>query len=186
MTGSPGDQTKTCGMCCKEIAFAARVCPFCQFWQGRFARFMRHPLSIVLFLGFMFLMIVAQALMVERMFSRGEPFQPYANQVAVVESKIEFGQTDGYWPIVAIVGRMRNSGDVDWRNTRIQVEFFNSAGRLIDAGQANEFNNTPCLPARDNIAFKVAFPRYFSESEYVSHKVRVVSAIDNRAGPLMH
>jgi hypothetical protein len=186
MTDSPQDQMKTCHLCCKEIASAARICPYCLHQQGRVARFFHHPLSAVLFLGFMAPFVAMPLLMFSRMFWAGEPFRDYADQISVVESKIEFGHDEGYWPVVAVVGKIRNSSELDWKHTCVQVEFFDSKGALIDAGQTKEYLSGPRLPAREEVGFKVSFPRYFPESEYASHKVRVVLAIDNRESFFMY
>jgi len=178
MRGSPGDQTRTCRTCCKEIAFEAKKCPFCQHWQGRFSALMHHPLFSMLFIVVPMGVLYALSLVVQHdIFLKGEPFHDHAGQVTVVESKIEFGE-DQHGPIVAVVGRIKNSSPVDWKESHLQVVFFNSKGELIDAGQENEYRS-PFLPTEQEVAFKVSFPRQFPESEYASHKVGVISAKDS-------
>ena len=41
-------ETKTCRMCCMEIAAAAKKCPFCHHWQNKFSMITFHPAFAVL------------------------------------------------------------------------------------------------------------------------------------------
>ena len=111
-------------------------------------------------------------------FPKGESFRDYADQVAVVESRIEFGQ-DQCGPTVGAIGTIRNSSPIGWKDIRFQVEFFDSEGNLVDAGQQSEYLS-PHLPANEEIAFKVSFTRQFSEDKYMTHRIRVISAVDTR------
>jgi hypothetical protein len=125
------------------------------------------------------LMLAGYGMLMDHLFTRGEPFQAYADQIVVVESKLEFGR-DQDGPIVAVVGTLRNESAVDWKDVRLQAEFFNAQDALFDVNQENECR-CPSLPAGQKIAFKVSFPRQFPEKEYVRHSVRVLSAKDVRA-----
>ena len=172
-------ESKTCKMCCEEIAAAAKKCPYCHHWQYRLSLIVFHPLfALVPFLVFMVLLISFYEMTLKGIFGKGEPFQKYADQITITESKMEFGQ-DQCGPVVAVVGKLKNSSPVDWKDVRIQVEFFDSKGKLMDAAQQNEYSS-PRLPADQEIAFKVSFTRQFPEKEYASHKVCVISATDSR------
>jgi hypothetical protein len=105
----------------------------------------------------------------------GEDFQQYSDQIKVVDSDVRFGQCGG-GPTVAVVGQMTNQSDVDWRDLDFQVEFFDGDGVTVDAGQKLKYFYS--LPSGNEIAFKVSFLREFPESQYVGHKIRVISAKD--------
>jgi hypothetical protein len=174
-TMSVQGESKTCKTCGMEIPAKAKKCPFCRLWQ----RWFFHPavlisvVAIPIFAGYGMLMDHLST------FTKGEPFQVYADQIVVVESKLEFGR-DQDGPIVAVVGRFRNDSSVDWKDVRLQAEFFNAQDALIDVNQEIEYR-CPSLPAGQEIGFKVSFSRQFPEKEYVRHSVRVLSAKDVRA-----
>ena len=172
-------QSKTCGMCCMEIAAEAKKCPYCQHWQNKFSMVMFHPAFAVLFAVIpMVLVFGLMGTMFQRMVDPGADFQSYSDQIKVVQSNVRFGNSK-CGPTVAVVGRMRNESDVDWKEVNFQVEFLDENGQLVDAGQ--EFKYSYSLPSQEELAFKVSFRREFSESTYAAHKIRVVSAKDAKA-----
>ena len=173
-------ESKTCKMCCEEIAAAAKKCPHCHHWQHWLSTTVVHPLFGVLFVGvpLAILWIVAIVLLAN-VFRKGEPFQNYANQITITESRMEFGQ-DRCGPTIAVVGKMKNSSEMDWRNLCFQVEFFDSKGSLVDASQKkDDYNSARLLPAGQELGFQVSIPRQFPEKNYASHKIRILSAVDN-------
>jgi hypothetical protein len=170
-------ESKICKMCCEEIAVAAKKCPHCHHWQYRLSLIVFHPLfALIPALVLLVVFGLCYEMVIKDIFAKGEPFQKYADQISITESKMEFGQ-DQSGPTIAVVGRVKNSSPVDWKDVRIHVEFCNSGGKLVDAGQQNEYSSSR-LPANQDIAFKVSLPRQFPESEYASHKIRVFSATD--------
>jgi hypothetical protein len=114
----------------------------------------------------------------ESYFDQGESFRNYASEIKVVSSDMKFGE-DQNGPTVTVVGQMANDSDVDWKDVRFQVEFQDTGGKLVDAGQAYEY--LYYLPAHGEAGFKVSFHREFPESSYASHSVRVITAKDGRA-----
>jgi len=177
MTDSSG--TKTCGMCRMEIAAEAKKCPYCQHWQSKLSMVTFHPGFGVLFLAVpMMIIFILTGTMFQRMFSPGENFQQYSDQIRVVTSELRFGEGK-CGPTVAVVGRMKNESGVDWKEVNFQVEFLDANGQLVDAGQ--EFKYLYSLPSGKEVAFKVSFRREFAESVYVVHKIRVISAKDGKA-----
>jgi hypothetical protein len=168
--------TKTCKMCGMGIPVTARKCPYCHHWHRWFSP--QNPLVMVLFI---FIPLLAlYGLMIDTVFKpfrQWEQFSKHANQVRIVESKIEFGD-DQCGPAVIVVGKVKNLSPVDWKDVRFQVEFFAPKGQLFDAGQQEIY--TWRLPAGKETAFKVSFRRQFPEKEYASHKEDIVSAVDGR------
>ena len=133
-----------------------------------------HPLFGLLFVGVPLLVLwIVGIVVLASVFRKGEPIlQKHANQVTITESRMEFGQ-DHCGPTVAVVGKMKNSHAVDWRNVCFQVEFFDSKGSLVDAAQKkDDYSFTRLLPAGQELGFQISIPRQFPEKNYASHKIR--------------
>ena len=171
-------ESKTCKMCCEEIAVGAKKCPFCHHWQLGLSSFTVHPLFgaffVVVPMGILWILTLV---LLGNTFHEGEPFQNYADQITITESKIEFGQ-DQCGPTVAVIGKMKNSSAVNWKKIRFHVAYFDSKGALVDTIQKEDYF-PPRLPAGQELAFKVSFPRQFPEGRYASHKIRIISAVDD-------
>lgn len=164
------------------IPAGAKKCPYCHHWQYRLSQIVLNPLFGLVIVLVVFLPMVAfYCVMMDRILSKGEPFRDYAQQITIVESKMEFGKEEDEQgrSIVAVVGRIKNASPIDWKELHLQVDFLDSKGELIDAGQ--ESWCSPFLPANDEVAFKVSFTRQFPESQYAQHKIRVAYAVENRA-----
>jgi len=173
-------EAKTCKMCGMGIPIAAKKCPYCHHWQRWLS--LNNPLlmALLVFLPLVTLYAVLMQTMLFNRFREWERFSQYADQVRIVESRMEFGE-DPCGPAVIVVGRVKNSSQVDWKDVRFQAEFFNPKGDMFDAGQQEAF--TFRLPAEQETAFKVSFRRQFPEKEYANHKVTIVSAVDSRRWP---
>lgn len=172
-------ESKMCKMCCEEIAAAAKKCPYCHHWQYWASLITFHPLfSLVFLIPMMILFIAFMVWFQNALFYKGEPFRDHADQITVIKSTMEFGQ-DQSGPTVAVVGVLKNPSPIDWKDVRLQAEFFDAKGTLIDASQQDEYRS-PRLPANQEVGFKVSLTRQFPESKYSRYKVRAISAIDSR------
>jgi hypothetical protein len=173
-------ETKTCKMCGMGIPIAAKKCPYCLHWQRWLS--LQNP-SLLIPLIFIPLMVLYGILMqtvLGRMVREWEPFPKHSQEVRLIEDKMEFGE-DQCGPAVIIVGKVKNDAQVDWKDVRFQVDFFNPKGQLFDTGQQEAY--TYRLPAGQECAFKVSFRRQFPEKEYTKHSARVISAVDSRQWP---
>ena len=175
--------TKVCKMCRMEIPGAARKCPYCQHLQDWLSVFVYHPLFTTSYA--MLVMGAAAGLVAGLMYigwanvyREGESFTPYAGQIAVTESRITFGESDGV-PTVTVIGMVRNSSPVTWKEVAFDVDFFDEQGVLIDTGQELDYSYR--LPAGGEAGFKVTFRRERPETDYSSHTVRVIWAKDQRS-----
>lgn len=112
------------------------------------------------------------------MFDPGRDFELYRDQIEIAKSEIKFGQ-DNNGPTVMVLGTMRNPTDVGWKEIRFEASFFDKDNKLIDATQ--ECKYFFACPANDECEFSVSFRRQFPQEQYVSHKVRVLSARDARS-----
>ena len=174
------DETKTCKMCCMQIPVAARKCPYCLHWQYKLSMITFHPafaLATVTILPFAILLFLYLAIF-KPLFDSGEDFGLYAEQIKVMESRIAFGESNSA-PVVTVLGTMKNESGIDWTEVQFQVDFLNSEGNMVDAGQQREYFYV--LPAGEESSFKVSFRREFPESRYASHRIRVIYAKDAKA-----
>ena len=168
------DATKICQMCFTQIPAQARKCPHCQHFQNKMSMVMFHPAFATLIV---MLPMVLMLVFLQSMFDTGKDFQTFSNQVQVSESKMAFGE-DKCGGTVAVMGTIKNTSPIPWKDIRFQVEFQDKAGERSDTGQKEEYSYY--LPANSSLSFKVTFSRQFPETKYVTHTVRVVSAKDGR------
>ena len=166
---------KTCRMCCMEIPKEARKCPFCHHFQNRASLVMYHPVFMALFacvpLGAMLIVFAT-------LFDPGENYETYKDQVVITDSQIAFGDTKSS-STVAVIGTIKNTSLVPWKEIQFHVDFFDAAGKRTDVGEREDYSFR--LPANGTSSFKVSFRREFPETNYVKHTVRVVAAKDARA-----
>jgi hypothetical protein len=170
---------KTCKMCCMEIPKEARKCPFCEHFQNRLSLVMYHPAFAVLFaclpLGAMLMFFATTS---ERIFDTGENYEAYKNQIVITDSQVAFGDTKS-GPTVAVLGTIKNTSPVSWKEIQFHADFFDAQGKRTDVGEREEYGFR--LPANGTSSFKVSFRREFPETNYAKHDVRVVAAKDARA-----
>ena len=171
------ENTTVCKMCCMDINPKARKCPYCQHFQNKWLLIAYHPLfaiiSMIILLGLM-------GTMFEMTFSEGESFSHFSNAVSVVETKMVFGFSgcEHKAPTVVILGKIQNDSPVSWKDVRLEANFFDKAGKLIDANQKEQYSFI--VAAKDSGTFKLSFQREFPEDQYDHCKVRIVSAKDGR------
>ena len=173
-------ETKTCKMCGLGIPVAAKKCPYCHHWQRWLS--LQNPsfLMPLIFIPLMILYGIVMQTFLGRMVREWEPFSKHSQEVTIVEDKMEFGE-DQCGPAVIVVGKVKNASQVDWKDVRFQIDFFNPKGQLFDTGQQEAY--TYRLPAGQECPFKVSFRRQFPEKEYAKHTVRIISAVDSRTWP---
>jgi len=116
--------------------------------------------------------------LMQRMLDRGEDFQRYADQISVHDMRIEFGQLEDQ-PTVAVLGRLKNSSDIGWKNVRLLAEFHDSEGNLIDVEEHSSYSYG--VPTSGDVGFKISTAREFPEDSYDTANVVVISADDARS-----
>jgi hypothetical protein len=140
---------------------------------------MSHPaVTMIPLLLFLVVFLVAYPRMFRNMFYEGEDFKLHAGEITIQQSELKFGELES-GPTVAVLGTMRNSGEISWDEVYFTVQLFDGDNNLIDAVQEEKYFFV--VPANGSSSFKVSFPREFPKEHYVSHKVQVVSAKDTRA-----
>jgi hypothetical protein len=107
----------------------------------------------------------------------GQSFEPYRNQVVVLNTTIHYSRTDNT-NIVSTMGYLRNDSPYSWKAIQLEVQYFNRFGKLVDT--ETETLRYQELPPRIIEAFRVRAPAACDESSYVSSKVFVRTAKDAR------
>lgn len=166
---------KTCKMCCTEIPQSARKCPHCHHFQNRWTMVVFHPASAVISAC---LPLVGILIVFENVFSTGEEYETYKDQIVISNSEIAFGDTKS-GATVAVIGTIKNMSQVSWKQVQFHVDFLDAAGKRADVGEKNDYDYQ--LPAGETSSFKVSFRREFPETNYIKSVVRVVGAKDLRA-----
>ena len=120
--------------------------------------------------------------LVASMMDRDEDFKPYRDQITISDSELKFGEKkvcDTVFETVAVIGTMSNSSSIPWKDIQIEVQFYDSNGKMIDSEQQKEYPFE--VPADGNAAFKVSTQREFPREQYVSYKATIISARDARS-----
>jgi hypothetical protein len=163
---------RQCHTCYQQIDARARRCPFCHQWQTRWAALAFHPATAVVPFALCFVFI---AFMQRSLFARGVSFDAFRDQVQVTASHVTFGKTD-CGATLAVLGTLKNTSDVAWKDLHWELRFFDREGKLIDTAQSNAYEFV--LAARAEAPFKVSVKREFPAEQYASHALRLIAARD--------
>lgn len=169
-------ETKECRFCREQIDARARRCPHCRMQQTKWA-FTFHP--AVLAAGWLLLLLVLGfwAITVTGWLGSGRAVQ-LPEQLDVVQSQMVF-EDAAPDPFVAVVGIIRNTGHVAWRQVQVEVQFFDGEGHLVDTVTDVLFNGH--IGSGNERGFRVSGQPYLSRERYASHRVVIRSA--RRVGP---
>ena len=183
-TDTQGDrQRKNCVSCFEEIDARARRCRYCGGLQTRLQRWVmssRWPARILALV--VLIMAGSAAVFASRLFRTGNEFTDYKDPIRVLSSEMHTAQVDDA-SVVWVVGTLRNTSDVPWREVRIEVQFLDGAGRMVDVARGSDsLWAGPIGPGQD-AGYKLKIARDFPEDRYVSHKVFVRYADDADSWP---
>jgi len=112
------------------------------------------------------------------LFGKGEEYETYKNQITITETHLAFGETKSA-KTVDVIGTIKNTSPVPWKEIQFHVDFFNEAGKRVDVGHKEQYSFY--LPANGTSSFKVSFPMEFSETNYAKSVITVSTAKDARA-----
>jgi hypothetical protein len=136
---------------------------------------MFHPAFLTLFAC---LPVGAMMVVFATVFDSVENYELYKDQISITDSQIALGDTKS-GATVAVIGTIKNTSHVSWKEIQFHVDFLDAAGKRVDVGEREDYSFR--LPAGETSSFKVSFRREFPETNYVKHTVRVVAAKDVRA-----
>jgi hypothetical protein len=154
-----------------------RKCPHCHHSQNRWTMVMFHPGFAVFLFS---LPLVAMTIVFSTFFDPGENYVTYKDQIVISDCQIalDLGNTKSA-ATVAVIGTIRNTSKVYWKDIKFHVDFFDAAGKRADVGQREEYSYG--LAAGETSSFKVSFTREFPETNYVKPVVRIVGATGMRS-----
>lgn len=174
--------TKICQQCKEEIKATAKKCRYCHSMQGGFSATLSNPaytpfigiaLAIPVMLGAFYFFTST--------FDRNEKeFEKYRSLVVVQDSKIHYSK-EGSEGFVSTIGTIKNNSDKKWKNIRLEAQYFNQSGALIDT--RSELDYSLILLPNTEHAFRVRGTADKPETEYASHKVFIRGASDADSWP---
>jgi len=174
------EPTKVCPLCAEMIKSAAKVCPHCRHWQKRWST--RNPeVSVALSMVMMFGVLAGFSIFFERIFGPKQDFGPYRDKVSVVSSQFNH-RTNNNVLFNTVVGTITNRTEVAWKDVGVEAQFFDKAGKQIDAITVNtsDYLSVVVLP-HGEAAFKIEGKAARPEPDYDSYKVTIRWARDARA-----
>jgi hypothetical protein len=174
------EPTKVCPLCAETIKAAAKVCPYCRYWQKKWSP--RNPqtmqsISAILAAVLIFGSMIGVGYFFDYLMGPKRDFAQYRNQVTVVNSATSFRIANSNLT-VSVVGVITNQSMFGWKDIGMEAQFFDANDKLIDAIQAEgEYRGLDVLP-HSEAAFKIEGRASHKEQEYHSTKVFVRTGKD--------
>jgi hypothetical protein len=167
--------TKRCFFCRKDIDVTARACPHCRQWQGVWGIAL-YGTILAVFVGGFGTMIWARSVR-SSLFS-SEEFSDHRSDLNIVESIMHYAE-GGDCPSISTVGRVRNDGDIPWKDLYLEVRYYDADGKLVDATTDHDYGSF--VPAHGEAAFRLSVKADKPKEVYARHEVIVQSARDGRS-----
>ena len=171
------EQTKVCPHCAETIRAAAKVCPYCRYWQKKWS-FANPRIIASVYVLMYFGLIGVAAIFFDNIFGRKEDFAEYRDQITAVNSS--FAQRvyeSNLWNTV--VGTLTNQSSVSWKDVGVEARFLNRSGKMIDAITVGslEYNGQVILP-HGVTAFKIEGKAACPAGDYWTNAINVRWAKD--------
>jgi hypothetical protein len=139
-------------------------------WQGRKLSF-ANP-TIAAFLPMLF-MVPFLWLVLRSMNRSSHDFNEYRSQLRILSSEVSASVDNGK-RMVTTIGRIRNDSPYTWSQIALEIQYFNSAGKLIDTVSESSYSLT--VPAHSESAFRVRAEADKPGVEYASQQVFIREA----------
>lgn len=162
--------TKQCHSCCEDIKAEAKQCPNCQSYQSTFNRLIKSPVGGVV-IGVAVVWIIF-FIMVGNKFDNNAIYDP-AGVLSVTESSFQFKDVSCGKQVV-VLGKIKNSGEEPLTDIVFDIEFYDEAGKLVDAVSDTEYDIV--IPPGSTKSFKVVGKSGANEAQYSSHIIVVAKA----------
>lgn len=167
-------QTKACPLCAETIKAAAKVCPFCQGRQGRFA-FWQEQLAPVISL--MLLLVLLGLLCywaLPDVPESGRKFARHREDLRVLRTSLEREKKK---PEFWLAGCVTNAGHFPWRVHELELRFLDAQGNILDVCHSALSESFVVPPGGEN-AFRVRLGELVFTNGGVVHQARVQTATD--------
>ena len=168
------EKPKTCKACYRDIDGRARKCPSCRTPQNHLAIASLNPRFV---LGAVAVLLICYGPFVGYCtwwaFNLGGDFAPPSDELNILGHELAFGE-DEEGRSVSILGKVRNESAVAWADVKLEAQFFNAEGILIDVGFKLAFRK-PIRPGEEE-SFEVKVRPILSNERYVSHQLFLRSA----------
>ncbi len=114
----------------------------------------------------------------DRAFGPKEQFATYRNEIGVVSSRFS-QRISGSNLLLTVVGTLTNHSDVGWKDVGVEGQFFDKAGKLIDAitVNADNYQGVVILPHGET-AFKIEGRASHPAADYWTNTLTVRWAKD--------
>jgi len=112
-----------------------------------------------------------------RLLSPPASFADHESELDITGSVFSYESTSSLGRITCI-GTIRNAGSITWEDLQIEVQYFNSAGELVDTVTDSSFDLR--IRADQEITFRVFGSAARSSDQYHTHKVMIRNANEER------
>ena len=168
------NQTKTCPRCAETIKAAAKVCPFCQGRQGRFALWQEQLALMVSVLLLMVLLGSVCYWALPDIPESGRKFARHREDLRVLHTSLEREQKK---PEFWLTGCVTNVGHFSWRVRELELRFLDAQSNILDVCHAALSESFVVPPCGEN-AFRVRLGELVYTNGGVIHQARVQTATD--------
>ncbi len=144
---------KSCIACGMAIQSQAKKCQHCRTWQTKWSLTAVKPAFPLLFILFFVVLFGGMTYDVYNSIYKDQAsFPEYKDSIVVVNSNYNFAER-GDCTYITSIGHLKNNSNVPWEYLRIEVQFFNQSGELIDT--ISDRNYGLFLPPNTEVAFRV-------------------------------
>lgn len=160
--------SKICKTCLEEINSKAKVCPHCRAPQTPFQQVIPYlPVLIILSIFLFFDSVIFT--------DEAEVFSSHRNELTITDS--EFTLNDCCNALyVTTIGKIINTSESSWEYFKIQVDYFNEEGDLIDSVSDTDYGLVS-HPGEVS-TFRVQARAATTIQNYSSHQVTIMYAED--------
>jgi hypothetical protein len=168
-------ETIICPFCAETIKAAAKVCPFCQSKQGRFAFWRQKFLGVIPVIFFVIAAIVILAWFApESNHPGGRNFTWHRSDLVVMNTSLE---RNGARPDFWLTGVVTNQGKFPWRVCQFEVRFLDERSNLLDVYHPDAEGSFVVGSCQES-GFRVKLGRPAFTNNSITRQVRVQLAID--------
>lgn len=166
--------TKVCPLCAETIKAAAKVCPYCQGRQSRFALWQQELPGALAMIALVGLACAAIAWWLPDEYREGRNFARHRDELRVVRTLLDrpTGRPDSW-----LSGYVTNLRDHPWRVRELEVRFLDAEGNLVDVHSPAVMEPFVVQPRQEH-AFRINLGTLTFTNPRMAQSVRVLTATD--------